>query len=344
MPVAVLGWFGEGPVAEQLREIGCEIYTFPYKNKLSGLAKLLHLRKLASYIKHTIKADVILPFVSIHSKPVCLVWRWTGARYCWWNQQDEGRRMYKSANERRALESAVHITSNSRAGAEFLSQSFNLPLEKIIVYNNGTPIPESSKLTPMWREKLGLEPNQLLVSMLANITVFKDHETLLKAWRKVVDAISAPTPVLALAGHHKEAEHVLKMKSLAFDLGLGHENVRFLGAIDTTNELLAESDLVVHSSVKEGCPNAVCEAMALGRAVVATDISGSRQALGDENQDFIYAPEHDFETLAQRLITLLKDKNLRDNIGQENLERIRRDFSIDGMNRFLLSLTQPTSA
>ncbi|GHB92084.1 glycosyltransferase family 4 protein [Cerasicoccus arenae] len=345
VPVAVLGWFGEGPLTMPLRELGCEIFHFPYNEKKTGRRKFLMLYQLAQFIRHQIKPDVILPFVSVHSKPVCLIWKWTGAHYIWWNQQDEGRGLFKSKMEQRALNNAVHITSNSRAGAEFISENYDIPYENIVVYNNGTPIPEAHKLKPIWRDKIGVKQNQLLVSMVANIIPFKDHDTLFRAWSLVIKSArttSLPLPILALAGHLLDAKHVLGLKALAFDLGLG-DSVRFLGPIDTTNELLYESDIVVHSSIKEGCPNAVCEAMALGRAVVGTDISGIRQALGDDHVELVYAKPHDPVDLADKINTLLHDEALRKELGAANLQRIKTSFSIQGMNEFLFRLIQKAS-
>ncbi|WP_309381123.1 glycosyltransferase family 4 protein [Cerasicoccus frondis] len=340
-PVSVLGWYGEGPLSDKLRSIGCEIFNFPYVEKLSGWKKIKNLFDLMRYIRTEIRPDVILPFVSIHSKPICLTWKHTGARYAWWNQQDEGRGMFGTSMERRALLNARHITSNSDAGATFIANTYGIPRDRILIYNNGIPVPNTDSLTPIWRDNLGLPPNRLLVSMIANITQFKDHETLLKAWAIIKDQWTGPSevPYLALAGHLNEANHVLRLKALAFDLGIG-ECIRFLGSIDTTNQLIWESDIVVHSSIKEGCPNAVCEAMALGKPAIGTDIPGMRQALGDQHSEFVYAHPKDERHLAQKLLSLLTDANRREQLGSVNKKRILSDFSIKGMNQLFDQLVQ----
>lgn len=339
LPVAVLSWYGEGPLSDLLKQMGCEVFNFPYNIKASGVAKLRMLHKLAQFIKRKIQPDVILPFVSIHSKPLCLIWKWTGAQYCWWNQQDEGRGLYGSKMERRALLNAVHITSNSHAGAEFLHKTYNIPLEKIIVYNNGTPMPENRLSKPIWREQLQIADGQQMVSMLANITQFKDHETLLKAWGllKANWKSQRPLPILALAGGLQDKALVTSLKALAFDLRLS-DCVNFLGSIRSTNELIQESDLVVHSSIKEGCPNAVCEAMALGKPVIGTDISGMRQALGDKAAELVYARPKDPEDLSAKIHALLNDSQKCAELGAANRERIRSEFSIQGMNQFFCDL------
>ncbi|MCC7278867.1 MAG: glycosyltransferase family 4 protein [Chromatiaceae bacterium] len=342
--VAVLGWYGDGPLTVELHAMGCRTYNFPYQEKAKGTAKLRNLAHLAWFIRTRIRPDVILPFVSIHSKPVCLIWRWTGAGYCWWNQQDEGRGLYGTPTERRALRNAVHITSNSTVGADFLAETYKIPRATILVYNNGTPIVDPSSLKPLWRAELNLAPTVQLVSMLANITPFKDHVTLFHAWNKLQDLLiqrgqrPEQMPVLALAGGLNNSDHVGMLKTLAFDLGISAKSVRFLGAINTTNELVYESDLMVHSSVTEGCPNAVCEAMALGKTVVGTDIPGMRQALGEDIAKRCLAKPGDGDALAEKMFQFLTGPEDAGEIGLLNLKRIESEFTIEGMCRWFMSL------
>jgi len=345
--VAVLGWYGtEGPLADTLRDWGCELFTFPYRDIAPRTSKAWNLFQLARFIKTRIRPDYILPFVAVHSKPICQIWRLTGARYAWWNQQDEGRGLFGTPAERKALLNAVHITSNSWAGSDFLANTYDIPQEKILTYNNGTELPDLGGLQPVWRARLDLSSGTPLVSMVANVTPFKDHETLLKAWRTVLDSWveeSRPPPVLVLAGYLQDLVHVSKLKVLAFDLGLG-TSVRFVGPVDSVNELMWESDLVVHSSVKEGCPNAVCEAMALGKSVVATDIPGTRQALDESSWNDCLAAPHDAQSMAQRLLEFLHNTGLSADTGARNRQRIERHFSIEGMCEFFLSLLDQNAA
>jgi len=341
--VSVLGWFQEGPLAEPLRELGCDIFNFPYKENSPKLSKAINLLHLAVYIRKHIRPDYILPFVSIHSKPICQIWRLTGARYAWWNQQDEGRGLFGTNAERKALLNAVHITSNSTTGTDFISNTYGIPKENIKTYNNGTVLPNLDKIKPIWRERLRITEKAPLVSMVANITPYKDHDTLFKAWRIVLDNYSDhPQPVLVLAGHTNETDYVNKLKALALDLELG-STIKFLGSIDSTDELMYESDLIVHSSVKEGCPNSVCEAMALGKTVVATDIPGTRQALDNSLWQDCLCESHNEVKLASRIIYFLESNNLTSRIGALNRQRIESEFSIDGMCEFFYSLFNNTS-
>ncbi len=338
--VAVLGWYGEGELTPMLQSMGCETYNFPYREIAPKSAKLVNLARLALFIRRRIQPDYILPFVATHSKPICQIWRYTGAKYAWWNQQDEGRGLFGTRAEKNALSNAVHITSNSEVGADFLAATYQIPRDHIQTYNNGTVVPEVDAIRPVWRQRLDIPANVPLVSMVANVTPYKDHDTLLKAWKYVLSssaASSSPSPVLLLAGHLKDLAHVQKLKVQAFDLGLG-TSVRFVGAIDSTDALMKESALLVHSSIREGCPNSVCEAMALAKAVVATDIPGNRQALPRDSWPVCLAPAEDAQALAERIQYLLSNFEQAGRLGALNRERIRREFSIEGMCEFFLEL------
>ena len=145
------------------------------------------------------------------------------------------------------------------------------------------------------------------------------------------------TAVLVLGGELRDTGTDLKV--LAFDKKLCH-SVFFIGRVERVTELLHESDLVVHSSVSEGCPNAVLEAMAVGKPVVGTDIPGVRQALGTEVPDLCYCPAGDAQALARSIMDLLWDTRLRGRLGQANKSRIRQYFSVSGMGQAYLALIE----
>jgi len=317
-----------------LEVLGVPIHVEPYFYRWPRLKRGMAFLRLARVLRFNVKADALLPFGAHSSKIMAQVWPLTKARYCWWNQQDEGRELFGTAEERRVLNCVSCITSNSDAGRDFLIRTYGVPENKILVYNNGTPaMAEFSKLG-IWRANLALGDRKI-VSMVANITSYKDHATLLEAWVQVRRHFEGSSvPVLLLAGHLGETSIVAKLKAQAFELGLSTNDVRFLGMVENVSALMNESDLVVHSSLTEGCPNAVCEAMAAARAVVATDIPGCRQALGEFGRQWLAEPRNPTD-LATKIVKLLKNDNLRTREGVENLKRIQTCFSISGMNRFL---------
>ena len=159
--------------------------------------------------------------------------------------------------------------------------------------------------------------------MLANHTQFKDHQTLVRAFGSLRRTSHGERCHLILAGRHGDTTTAIKV--LAFDLALcGH--ISLPGVIDPADELWRCTDIAVHSSVTEGCPNATLEAMAHGLPVCGTLISGMRQALGEDAEELL-ADAYDADKLAKILIRLISEPNLGSQLGAANRARICSEFS-----------------
>ena len=112
----------------------------------------------------------------------------------------------------------------------------------------------------------------------------------------------------------------------ARDLGVG-DRVHFLGHITNISSLLAESSFVVHTADAEGCPNAVMEAMASGRAVVATDAGDIRYLIDDGKSGFV-VPSDDSEALVDRIGKLIEDSELRNGMGRSARAKAEQQFRL----------------
>jgi glycosyltransferase involved in cell wall biosynthesis len=175
---------------------------------------------------------------------------------------------------------------------------------------------------------LGLHPGQPLVVKIANIESRKDHATLLHAWKIVQDDWSGTDPpILALAGNF--GERYEECRRISREQGLD-STVHFLGSIHDVPALIHACDVAVFSSLWEGMPNGVLECMAGGKAIVATDIPGVRDALGPNADDFL-VPLGDCDEFARKLLTLLRSRERQDVLGHANLARIRAEFSVARM-------------
>jgi glycosyltransferase involved in cell wall biosynthesis len=224
------------------------------------------------------------------------------------------------------LRNVPDVVSNSFEGRDFLVGKLGVPSDRVRVINNAVIIPPPADGTG-WRTRLGLAAGDRLVIMVANLTRYKDHETLMRAFAIAKgQSTDSRRLLLMLAGRPEET--ALRLKALAFDLGLG-DFVHFAGAVSEIDSLYAAANLVVHSSVTEGCPNAVLEAMAHGKCVVGTDISGLRQALGDDARESFLAPPGNAERLAELIVRWLDADQERDAAGRRNRDRIVAEFSPD---------------
>lgn len=325
--VDFLAWQGEGRPSEELRVRGIKPWVYPLKWNRNPISKAWQLRKLARFIKTNIRPDYLLPYIGFNCKIIGMIWRRTGATYTWWNQRDEGRGIYGSKLEKRMLEELPDVVSNSFEGRDFLVRKFGIPSDRVRVINNGIELPAAEN-SHDWRGKLNLGADDILITMVANLTKFKDHTTLLKAFAQLRQTDVGANCHLVLAGRHSDA--VTELKVLAFDLGLSG-CVQMIGSVEDVSGLLRATDLVVHSSFTEGCPNSVLEAMSHGRCVVGTDVSGLRQAVGDEMCESVLAPPNDANKLAAILERFAGDRTLRAEFGCENLKRIESEFSVSGL-------------
>lgn len=104
--------------------------------------------------------------------------------------------------------------------------------------------------------------------------------------------------------------------------------VEFLGNRDDIPSLLAQASFLVHTSDSEGCPNVVMEAMACGRAVVATEV-GDVPFLIENGKTGFTVPRDDEGALVSRLVTLIGDRNLCHQLGTAGRVKAEREFSLD---------------
>ena len=284
------------------------------------------LKRLARFARALRQArpSVILPFMFLPSVVCGLTWRLTGARLCVWNQRDEGRDRLDAWAERWATRLTPRFVANSGHGAEFLTQTLRVRDERVSVVHNGVMLAAPERDRSDWRAQLEVSDNCLLACMVANLHSFKDHETLLRAWRIAIDRLTRERleAVLLLAGRFDDKYAALKQ--LAGDLRLG-DTVRFLGPVRDISGLLQAVDLGVHSSTNEGCPNGVLECMAAGLAVVGTDYAGIREAVGPRSYEFLAAP-HDAEALAAQIVRFALDPTLRAEAGAANHLRAETEF------------------
>ena len=106
--------------------------------------------------------------------------------------------------------------------------------------------------------------------------------------------------------------------------------VRLLGTVDDVPSLLAASDVGLLSSVSEGIPLFLIEAMASGVPVVATRVGGIPEVVDHEQQGLL-VPSGDAEALAAALGRLRSDAELRTALAEAGPQRARDRFSLEAM-------------
>lgn len=305
-----------------------------YERFTLGIGRIQRLEQVRDVVRfgatlRRLRPDVLLPYTMLANVLSGLTWRMAGARLCIWNQRDEGRSRVARWVERRAVRQTSHFLSNSSHGAQFLVETLGVPPAKVDVIYNGIELARPVRDRHDWRASLGVAPDVVVATMVANLHRFKDHETLVAAWRRVQDALphGSAGAVLALAGAPGDQAEAIRAQIAT--LGLG-DHIRLLGPVTDVAGLLAASDVLVFSSHNEGLPNAVLEGMAAGLPVVATDYPGLREVVGPAGAPWLAAPR-DPRDLAERLLQVIASPALRHEAGERGRQRVASTFSVDGM-------------
>lgn len=173
------------------------------------------------------------------------------------------------------------------------------------------------------RAALDLAPGTLLVGAVGRLDPQKGHPELLRAWARV--RVAFPEAVLLIAG---EGPDHSALERLARELGIAR-SVRLLGFRGDVPALLAALDLFVMPSRWEGFGLALVEALASGKACVASSADSLPEVLGDAG---VLVPPRDPQALAAAIGRLLADAGERARLGV--LARARAElFSVERMVR-----------
>lgn len=156
---------------------------------------------------------------------------------------------------------------------DFLVREVGLPAAQVSVIPNGVDMTRYRPQPTLTREALGLPARGRLVGHVARLEAEKDQETLLRAFCTVLTSHAAVRLVLVGEGSRRA-----ELQELAGSLGIA-ERVHFLGPRADVADLLPHLDAFVLSSLHEGLPLAILEAMACARPVVATAVGEIPQVI-----------------------------------------------------------------
>lgn len=276
--------------------------------------------------------DVVVPFTFWPCLAASLMQRKLKARRVLWNHRggfDDAGMTYTPLLVEQILRARPVFVANSTAGARFLQQVFSLQAGAVHVVRNAYA-PEEGE------DGRGLDPHQperpvTNLLHLANFFPEKDVETLLEGVRLLKSG--GVQCLLHLAGSFPEGKYrnAIEEKVTALDI---HDCVRLYGSVDREKVqlLLREADIGLLSSRSEGMPNSVMEYMYRGLPVVATDIPGVREVVGDDNAEWLF-PIGDASVLQELVTRLARDGALRMKLGIANRQRIVDEFNVGRIMR-----------
>lgn len=169
------------------------------------------------------------------------------------------------------------------------------------------------------------EPDEPTITWVGRIDPLKDLETLIRAFGYVRAWL--PGARLHLAGPVPAGNeaYAATCRKLAADLQVA-DAVTFAGEVASSREAFAAGHVVALSSVSEGMPYTVIEAMMCGRATVSTDVGGVAEAVGDTG---LVVPPRDPRALAKACLELLTNAGRRDDLARRARSRALGAFTLE---------------
>lgn len=208
-----------------------------------------------------------------------------------------------------------HYADVSTACCNFSARAVqsNEGFNKVITLPNGVDLEQlpprgDVETQKALRSRLGLSQDVKYVACVARFHPVKDHATLLRAWKRVVDQMTGVKLLLIGDGPERQAS-----MTTCRDLGIS-ETVEFWGIRHDVADILRAVDAFALTSVSEAASLTLLEAMACECPSVVTDVGGNSEHLIANEHGFL-APRSDDASLAEFLRRLLSDNVLSKQMG-----------------------------
>jgi len=172
----------------------------------------------------------------------------------------------------------------------------------------------------------GIPAHHLVVGYIARMTLQKDPLNMIRAFAAAAQQVKDMTLLMVGGGELQQAA-----RDAAQALGIS-SRVVFQDFRQDVPAVLHAMDIYCLPSLWEGFPIGVLEAMAMGKAVVASDVDGTREALFHENNGLLVPPA-DPAALTAAILRLAQDRPLREQLQQKAIATIRSTYNVAGMTR-----------
>jgi glycosyltransferase involved in cell wall biosynthesis len=213
----------------------------------------------------------------------------------------------------------------SQAVADFSAKTARLPPHKLVVIPNGVDCARLAAARPADLKAFGIPPGCRAVVSIGRLDRQKGFQWLLTHARRWLGAIDDYHLLIVGDGPLR-----LALERLVDRLGELARRVHLAGWRADVPEILAASSLFVLGSRWEGMPNVVLVGMGAGLPVVATDVEGVRELLGPA-ADRQIAPPDDPQQFARKILAILSQPALAEELAAANRRRAEAEFGIERM-------------
>ncbi len=185
--------------------------------------------------------------------------------------------------------------------------------------------PISQQRRSEFRKKHGIPDDAVVLVAIARLFVLKGHKYIIESATELSRRFENCVWLFVGDGNLSE-----QLKQQARNLGLA-DRIKFAGLLSPAEIPLAiqSSDILVHCSLREGLARALPQAMLCGKPAISFDVDGAREVV-NENTGRLVEPKN-IEQLTQACAELIKDKDLRERLGREARESVKKKFAPDTM-------------
>ncbi|MCP4204175.1 MAG: glycosyltransferase [bacterium] len=341
--VTVLSLKPLGKLGVSLAQQRVAVHTLGMGELVGSLALLSGIWRLRRWLKGT-EGDVVHSFLPRSNIMSRVANRFSGKRRPHFSSErstDFKRSRLVSFLNRVTVQWTERVLVVAPVVEEILKHRDRLPESKLAPLHNGIDLAAVDRFpTGEIRRTLGLTDEDQLFCSVGRLIEDKGYHYLLRAmaqmrWR-------GPSVHLALIGDGPEET---RLRAEVETLGLDRQ-VHFLGYRRDVYGALKEADAFVLSSLEEGVPVVVLEAMACGLPVVATQVGGVTNLVVESQTGFLVPPEETWEpsraaaarsngvgrgiaALAAAMDRLVEDSELRREFGRQGRHRVEEHFHID---------------
>jgi glycosyltransferase involved in cell wall biosynthesis len=198
-----------------------------------------------------------------------------------------------------------------------------------VVINNGIDqlrFDPKKKFTDI-RKPAGISPEEILVVFIARFTLQKQPLAMLQAFEKAQSRLASLHLLMVGEGDLlQEVEEWVNRSRLRDKICL------YPFRLDVP-DILAAADIFVLPSLWEGLPIGLLEAMAMGKAVIATQVDGTKEVIRHGENGWLVPTDDLISRLADALVSLGQDATLRSSFQQQAISTINERFNAGGMTR-----------
>lgn len=206
--------------------------------------------------------------------------------------------------------------------------------DSVVIKNGVNPVKFNPGAEyPDVKAAYGIPKDQLVIGYIARMTLQKDPVGMLEGFSLALQQF--PDMKLLMIGEGELKEAALEA---ARRLNIT-DHVIFDNFRQDVPAVLNGVDIYCLPSLWEGFPIGVLEAMAMGKAVIASDVDGTREAVTDGDNGLL-VPAKNSETLAAAIVKLARDKTLRGQLQQRAMDTIRSKYTVSGMTRQIEKIYQ----